>query len=159
MGFLPDSHLGHLASALMSTIKANLAFKITFLVAMVTGMVGTGINGIRSFLNPSLNFLQVNFGANMTLEIILFWLPWRQIGCHGNQYPSGNSAPCPDVPAKFGAHRPINDGGDAEQTNPMKIQIIVWWHTDNIWSSSRNKDSVSQPEWQYKQFWNSESPQ
>ena len=25
----------------------------------------------------------------------------------------------------FGAHWPINAGGDAEQTNPMKIQIIV----------------------------------
>ncbi len=31
---------------------------------------------------------------------------------------------------EFGVHRPVNAGGDAEQTNPMKIQIIVWFRID-----------------------------
>ncbi len=110
----------------MSTNKANLAFKMTFLVAMVTGMVAMETEDLRSFLNLSPNLFQVYFGVDLAIKITLSWLSWQQIGYYGNQCPSGNSAPITNVPAKFGAHWPINCGGDVEQTNPKHFQIIVY---------------------------------
>ena len=71
MGFLPDSHLGHLASALMSTNKANLAFEINFLVAMVMGMVAMETKDLRFLLNLSPNLFQVYFGVDLALKITL----------------------------------------------------------------------------------------
>ncbi len=50
-------------------------------------------------------------------KITFCWLPWLQIGCHGNQCPQVLSLSVPDIPAKFGHNRSINTGGDVERTN------------------------------------------
>ncbi len=53
-----------------------------------------------------------------------FWLPWQQTGFHGNWSRKVFSMPIPDFPAKFGADRSVNAGGDSTQTNIQTFLVL-----------------------------------
>ncbi len=88
---------------------------------------------LRSYQEPSW-MLWLCFVLILRLIRPLFWLPWQQISCHGNQCLKPDSVPVPDLPAKFGANRSVNGWGDVEQTYRRQIQIIVWWHRYGCYS-------------------------
>ena len=56
--------------------------------------------------------LSAYFKAEWALKITFLWLPWQQIGFHGNHCPKPDSVPVPNVSAKFGADRSVNGEGD-----------------------------------------------
>ena len=62
----------------------------------------------------------------LSRERISYFLS-KQLCFHGNRCLKPDSAPLPNVPAKFGARGPRNGRGVERQTNPMKTPIIVWW--------------------------------
>ncbi len=86
MGLLPDSHLGHLASALISTIKANLAFKITFF-GCYGNRNGCYVNQRPNVLSepiskppPSLFWGRSGYKNHSLLVVMAAsWLPWKPV--------------------------------------------------------------------------------
>ena len=65
--------------------------------------------------------LTSSHSPELAIKITYFWLPWQPIGFHGNGSREVFSVPDPDLPAKFGADRSVNAGGDSTQTNSVTL--------------------------------------
>ena len=81
-----------------------------------------------------INFLQANsyVGVGLTIKNSapldqclgherISWLAWQPSRFHGNEPRQIFFVPNPDVPAKFGPHRPLNDGVVSGQTRPQTL--------------------------------------
>ncbi len=152
IGFLPDSHLGHLASALMSTIKANLAFKITFFgcYGNRNGWYGNQWPKVLSEPIPELppsQFWSQSDPRNHSFLVSMAanWLPWKPVRQWQFCTPPRRSCQvwCPSAHKRWrrcGTNKPHENSNYSMmitvffQWSSMDLSLFSWQHSQLLHS-------------------------
>ncbi len=113
-GSQPDSHLPNWQKCSISSSQvAQKTFSMTSLSWWCHPWRHWLFDVIYDIIGNALS----NSNPDLAIKITIF-------GCHGNQCPMPDSAPIPDLRAKFGANRSVNGGGDSGQTNIQTFLVL-----------------------------------